>query len=50
MYYRQILPVMALFKNKNINVGDSIGKSVIVKILQQQKGGRHCFRQVFSCI
>lgn len=24
MYYRQILPVMALFKNKNVNVGDSI--------------------------
>ena len=43
MYYRQILPVMALFKNKNINVGDSIGKSVIVKILQQQKGGASLF-------
>ena len=43
MYYRQILPVMALFKNKNINVGDSIGKSVIVEILQQQKGGASLF-------
>ena len=24
MYYRQILPVMALFKNKKLNVGDGI--------------------------
>ena len=24
MYYRQILPVMAMFKNKDVNVGDKI--------------------------